>query len=254
MLKPYDPTDNAEPVPPQCRATVELLQRALDGDASAEALDADAHPGACPTCRERLRAARVLLAALAVPAAPVVVPSGFADRVLGAMKADRRARSRRRVFAAVGGLAVAAAVLVGVWFIVNANGETKPGQPQPKGFAKQPEPPEVAPAPREKPEPAPEPRPLRIGETLASAGQTLTETPKPLADSVAVAPKLFGALTGPFTGPPGPMAADLEPARQSLAGLPDAARTGMEPVTDTAQKALGRFLRDVGSVQPKPNS
>jgi hypothetical protein len=253
MLKPYDPTDNAEPVPPQCRATVELLQRALDGDASAEALDADAHPGACPTCRERLRAARVLLAALAVPAAPVVVPSGFADRVLGAMKADRRARSRRRVFAAVGGLAVAAAVLVGVWFIVNANGETKPDQPQPKGFVKQPELPE-APAPREKPEPAPDPRPLRIRDTLASAGQTLTETPKPIADSVAVAPKLFDALTGPFTMPTTPAAADLEPARKSIAELPQAARTGMEPVTDTAQKALGRFLRDVGSVQPKPNS
>src|SRR5687768_13555372 len=102
MLKPYEPFDDAagaEPVPPECRATVDLIQRVLDGEATD--LDADAHAGACPTCRERVRAARVLLSVLALPSEAVAVPSNFTDSVLGAVRADRRARTRRRAFAAV---------------------------------------------------------------------------------------------------------------------------------------------------------
>ena len=55
--------------------------------------------------------------------------------------------------------------------------------------------------------------------------------------------KLTDALTRP------PPAGRLEPARKSLADLPDAARAGLEPVTGTAQKAFARLLRDVGAVQ-----
>src|SRR5262245_7554136 len=193
MLKAYDPSDDAEPVPPQCRATVELLQRVLDGDATADALDADPHTAACPTCRDRVHAARVLLSALTVPREPVAVPSSLTENILGAVTADRRARSRRRVFAAVGGLAVGAALLGGVWFVVNGNPEPKPNDPRPDGFVQQPNVPEVALEPRVKSDRAPEPRPLRIGDALANAGQAL-ETPKPIADSAAVAPKLLGAL------------------------------------------------------------
>src|SRR5438270_9864416 len=111
MLKPYDPFDESDPVPPECRATVDRIQRALDGDISAAALDADAHAGACPTCRERVRAARVLLSVLATPSEPVAVPEGFADRIVQSMWADRHARTRRRSYAAAIG-ALAAAVLL----------------------------------------------------------------------------------------------------------------------------------------------
>jgi hypothetical protein len=48
------------------------------------------------------------------------------------------------------------------------------------------------------------------------------------------------------------MGTALAPARKSLSEIPVAARAGLEPVTDTAEKAFTRFLRDVGSV--KPNS
>ena len=70
---------------------------------------------------------------------------------------------------------------------------------------------------------------------------------------MAVAPKVFDVLTGPFrlpAPPADPMANALEPARKSLAELPVAARAGLEPVTGTAEKAFARFLRDVGSVTP----
>ena len=118
--------------------------------------------------------------------------------------------------------------------------------------------PEVARAAREDPqtaEPAPEPRPIRFGEAVANTEQAILDTPQPFAGSMAVAPKVFDALTSPFklpAQPADPMGVALEPARKSLAEIPVAARAGLEPVTGTAEKAFNRFLRDVGSV--KPNS
>jgi hypothetical protein len=265
MLKPFDPPPNDnEPVPPECRATVDLIQRALDGDAGPESLGADTHATACPSCRERVRAARALLSVLAAPREPVAVPADFADRVLTALRADRQAHNRRRIFASVAKVvacaAIAAAVLIGAFVIVNKpqdNPNPAPFVP-PVEVAKQPE---TAPPPREKPPapapaPAPEPRPIRVGDELAKAGQALLEAQKPLADSFAVAPKLFEAIPNPFKLPatpqPDPMATALEPARKSLTELPGAAKVGLEPLTGTAEKAFKRFLSDVGAV--KPNS
>ena len=254
-MKVYETPDD-EPVPPECRTTVARIQSALDGDADALATDADAHATACAACRERVRAARVLLAALATPAEPVAVPTGFADRVVKAMWEDRHVRTRRGVYKAVAYLALAAAVLIGVFYFASPPRPPHRGDdhllPAPRETAK---PTEVAPAPREKLTPAPEPRPIRFGEAVANTGQAIRDTPRPFAESVAVAPKVFDVLTGPFrlpAPPADPMANALEPARKSLAELPVAARAGLEPVTGTAEKAFARFLRDVGSV--KPNS
>ena len=251
MLKSDHSFDDTDPTAPACRATVAEIQRALDGDASPESLDADPHLGACASCRERVRAARVLLSVLATPE-PVAVPAGFTDRVLSAVRDDRQAHARRRRVAPVAGvLALAAAVLVGAWVIANANGP-KPIE-QPKELVQQsaPAPLEVAPEPRVK-APAPEPRPINIGNEFAKAERALRDAPKPLTDSVAFAPKLLDVFTGPFTKPAAPPMGDaLEPARKSIADLPDAARTGLEPVTGTAQKALDRLLRDVTAMKPK---
>jgi hypothetical protein len=256
MLKVYDSPD--EPVPPECRATVDALQRLLDGDVSADALGADPHANACAACRERVRAARVLLSVLAAPAEPVAVPEGFADRVVTAMWAERHTRTRRQTFAAAVA-ALAAAILVAVGL---ARYYSPPPQAPvfvPDVVERPAKPPEPAPAPREKPpgtpEIAPAPRPLRVGEALAQTGQAILDAPKPLAESVSVAPKLFDALSGPFklpAAPVDPMAVALEPARKSIVDLPVVAQHGLEPVTGTAEKAFNRFLQDVGAV--KPNS
>lgn len=244
MRAPDHPPD-AELTPPACRATVAGIQRALDGQPAADALDADPHAGACVSCRARLRAARVLLAVLATPAEQASARAGFADRVLDAVQADRRAGVfRRRLTGAAGAFALAAAVLVAAFAVVGPT--PAPGPLPPRETAK---PVEVVPEPR--PNPVPEPRPIRVGDEFARATQALRDVPKPLTDSVAVAPKLFDALSDPFTGPvPGPMGA-LEPARKSLSDLPDAARTGLAPVTGTTQKAFDKFLRDVASFTPK---
>src|SRR5262245_31552458 len=117
MLKPYDPSENETELPPECRATVERIQRALDGEITPESLDtqAGAHATTCPACRERIRAARVLLSALATPREQVAVPSGFADRVVTAMQKDRQVQTRRTVYRAVAWVAIAAAVLLAIF-------------------------------------------------------------------------------------------------------------------------------------------
>jgi len=261
MLKVTESPEDL-PVPPECRATVEQIQRALDGVAETETLADDPHSVVCAACRERIRAARVLMSVLATPPEPVAVPAGFADRVLAAVAADRQAEPPRgytRAARVTGWAALAAAIIVGMFYLAARQHPTSNTLvPGPVETAK---PTEIAPAPREKPtpapvpNPAPAPRPIRIGDEFAKAGQAILDAPNPLAESVAVAPKIFDAFTDPFKNSgaqPDPMATAIEPARKSIADLPVAARSGLEPVTGTAEKAFNRFLRDMGAV--KPNS
>lgn len=232
MPAPF-PTDDT---PAACAPTHAAVQRVLDGAAPVAALDADAHVVVCAECRGRVAEARVLLAALAVPAEPVAVPARFTNDVLFALKADRRARRRQRLLLSVGGgLAVAAAVVVAVVLLNRA-----PEQPVVVE-----RPPVVAPAPPD----APAPRPVRVSAELAKAGDALRESSRPLAEAAA-APKALAGIAEAILPPMGgPMTDDVAPVAASLAELPAAARTGLEPVTGTTQKAFDRFLRDVGVFQ-----
>jgi hypothetical protein len=70
----------------------------------------------------------------------------------------------------------------------------------------------------------------------------------PIADPVLGAPGVLDWFTGTVSLPAGPPAS-FEPTRDALVELPGAARTGLEPVTSTTQKAFARLLRDVSSMQ-----
>jgi hypothetical protein len=229
------PDPAGDPLPPACRATADRLNRVLDGEWEATSLDADRHPAACAACRERVAAARLILSVLATPE-PVAAPPGLTDRIVSAVRADRRSRARRRVLAFAGGLAAAAAVVLAVWL-----GRPTDAPPVAPDVAVN-VPPAVA--------PKPQPAPVRIGEGLSKFGQALRDTPVGLPDP-ADAGRVFATLTDALTRPMAP--ADGAPG-SALADLPDAARAGLEPVTGTAQKALARLLRDVGGVNPKPKS
>jgi hypothetical protein len=257
MLTPDD-FPEPDPVPPECRATAGLIQRVLDGDAAPGALEADPHAAACPACRQRVRAARALLAMFAAPREPVAVPAGFAKRVTERMWAERHARTRLRSF--VGACAAIAAgllLLAGLGFLFDSKPEPLVPAPSPQlpDYTAKHQGPEVAPAPHSKTAvPAPQPRTIRLADELAKAEQKLLEVPKPLAESAAVAPKLFDAIGSALKLPDmanDPMANALEPARKSLSELPGAAQAGLEPVTGTAEKAFKRFLSDVGAVKPR---
>jgi hypothetical protein len=246
MSRAFDPTSDADDQPPPgCAPTLARIQSALDGVLSADELDGDPHPATCAACHGRIRAARLLLG---VRPKPVAVPAGLADTILAGVRADRRARTRRRTVAVAGGCA-AAAVLVAVWAVTRTPDRPEAPAPKPAEFAL------PAPPPKPEPEPIPPPRPVRINDDLARASDALLDTSRTFTEPAAVAPRVFAALTEPLLKPMAPLAPDLEPARQSLADIPDAARTGLEPVTGSAQKAFTRLLRDVSAIQPgKPKS
>src|SRR5689334_204787 len=168
MTRPNEP----DPVPPACEPTVARLQAVLDGERPAHALDADPHPAVCPVCRDRIRAARLLLAALAEPADPFPVPTGLTNAILAGVRADRRQRARRRAVFAAGGLAVAAAVVLAVWWF----GGGKP--PAPGGPREIVHTPAVPPTP----ETAPAPRPIRINQEIAKAGGALRDSSRTITE------------------------------------------------------------------------
>jgi hypothetical protein len=242
MTRPADFNAEAS-VPPACRATVDRLQLVLDGELGQAVLDADPHPAACAACRDRIAAARLMLSVLAVPPEPIPLPTGMTDAILTAVRSDRAARIRRRTYA----IAVAACVAFVVSVALLARLTSSPPQPI------VPVDPRVSDVANGRPEPAPEPRPVRIGDELAKAGEALRGTSKPLTEPAAAAPELFAKLTDVLSRPALP-AEDFEPARRSLAELPEAARLGLEPVTGTAQKAFARLLHDVSGVSAKPKS
>jgi hypothetical protein len=228
-------SDAPDAVPPGCRPAVDRLQAFLDDRRSPNELLADPHVAGCADCRDRVRAAGVVLDLLSFALDAVTVPAGFADAVSADLLADRRRRLR---FAAraVGGLAVAAclAVAFGVWWNQSAPDVVKNETPHP----------------RTEPERAPPPR---LGDQFAEAGDAIRSLTAKAADPPMPTPNGFGPLAGVFTAPP-PM--PLEPAAQSLSALPDAARASLEPVTGPAYRAFSRLLEDVSAVQPgeKPKS
>lgn len=228
-----DSLSSDELVPPGCRATVERLQRVLDGDLPTSGLDADPHLPACAACRQRVAAARLLLSVLAGPAEAPLPSPATTQRILDAVSEDRRFRvRRRRVFTVVGGLAVAASVVLVVWLRWSVDSAPDVVNRDPA-----PEQPEVAPAPRT----------VRIGDQLTKAGWALLETPRPITDSTAAAPEVIARVTDALTRVT--PAVNVESPRAAIAEIPEMARTGLEPVTSTAQKAFARLMRDVGTVR-----
>ena len=229
---------NVEPnsISPECGPTLERVQAVLDRIHPASILASDAHPAVCSACRARVRAAVLMLKLFAEPR-DVRVPVSLTNAILAGVRADRRTRSRRRAFAWVGGFAAAASVAFAIWF----------NQPKPVEVAV-----EVPIRPILKLQPA---APMRVNEELAKAGDALRESSRTITEPAASAPRVFAALTVSLLKvPAAPVGIDLGPAGRSLSEIPDAARSGLEPVTGTAQKAFDRFLRDVTSMQPKTKS
>ncbi|QDU22089.1 anti-sigma factor family protein [Urbifossiella limnaea] len=214
-----------------CDRVGSAIQAVLDGHRPD--FDADAHVLTCAACRARVAEARVLLAALAVPPEPIAVPPGFADGVLAAVRADRPEPSSRRLLATAGaGFAVAASLLVAAW-LLNSTADRQV----------------VVEATRSAP-------PVRVSAELAKAGDAFRESSRPLTEPAAAAPKVLASIADAMFPPmPTPAGDTVAPAAASIAELPAAARTGLEPVAGTTQKAFSRLLRDVNvfssSARPK---
>jgi hypothetical protein len=256
MIRTPDFDADDRSLPPDCRQTVDRLQGVLDGEHPRTDLDTDSHPSSCPACRERIASAKLLLSVLSIPVEAPPLPCGLTDKIVAAILADRGAERRthlsRRVFALAGGLAIAAGVFLVVWLRWFGSNHQNHWSQNPEVANTKP----TNPATNSAPEPhtAPTPRPVRLGDEFSKAEHALLGSSKPITEPATVAPQVLVKLTDVLTSPGGP-APEFEPARMSLIELPEAARTGLQPVTATAQKAFARLMRDMGAVQAssKPN-
>jgi hypothetical protein len=203
------PTDH-----PECTAFRRSVAEALDEPATDTT-----HASACGDCRRYATAAKLLDD---LTHAPKPEPSaGFTNRVVVAALRERRTRTYRRAGV---GLAVAAGLVAAV---VSARPQAgpPPAQAGPE-FA------EVQPA-------------VRVETRLADAGTALLAMTRRTADeTVGPARSLmptFDAPNFPPTVPP-----EAGSAVEALAEMPQAARAGFEPVTNSARRAVALFLRDTG--------
>ncbi len=148
----------------------------------------------------------------------------------------------RRVFASVGSLAIAAGLCLVVWLRL---GPAQPGADRP--FA-----PELArsqtnpsPALEKSNAEAPKQPPVRLGDELSKAESALRDSSKPIAESASAAPIVLSRL-GDLLSARTEASSEFDSTRASLIELPEAARVGLQPVTETTQKAFARLMKDVG--------
>jgi hypothetical protein len=85
--------------------------------AADDARDLERHLSGCPDCHALTRAERDADAALSKAMRDVAVPEGLRDRLVGRLRTDRRAANLRTLGWTARGAAVAAAVLLGGFFV-----------------------------------------------------------------------------------------------------------------------------------------
>lgn len=153
------------------------------------------------------------------------VPAGFADRVAAQWAA--RVRFVRRVK-----WGTAAAVILG---LTSAGGYFALHTPEPPVV--------VAPPPVEPSAPP------KLSDSLSEMGQALAAVSRDTAEKASGPRSLFGSVDKLRLPVPSAVAPDVTPAAQSFASLPASAKASVEPLTNSARRAVSLFLRDTG-LQP----
>jgi hypothetical protein len=217
----FDPTTERDLTRPGCEPGQTALQRLLDGEPAWDTSEAAAHRGRCTDCREELALAR----SFGRLATDVVVPASLTERLVTKSVQAHRAR-RARSYLAVA-VALAASVLV-VVFATRPWGEPTP-EPEPSVAYVPP------PAGPTAPDETPQGRPL--GEAVSEARDALVSLTRRTANEPG---ERVGQLLPTPKLPDGPDAgADLQPLADARTG---AARS-VEPITDSARRAMNFLLR-----------
>jgi hypothetical protein len=207
-----------------CAAFVSRVHAVLDRELGLDALDDD-HLTGCRECRELATAARTLFA---LPYSNFTSSTGLTERITIAVQRDyfkRRARRRLGVFAIV------ASLLAGLMSLYY--------------WSRTPETLEVVNTPST-PAVVSDAPPPRMTDQFAEAGSAVVSITLRARERTVTPTRTFipspETLAIPTTGSlPG-----MTPATESLAGMPEAARSGIEPITDKTRRAVNLFLRDVG--------
>lgn len=215
-----------------CLASQEYIQRLLDGQRGRSPAGFADHLHACSECRDMHLAALVLQDGLTSLEWPEPSPD-LGPRIVRAVLAERRAR-RRWSAATVHRLALAASVV----FLFLAAALT-PRTPMPTP------PPPQAVAVKQSPPPtlrdmADEAREAVTSLTRRTANETV-ETTRPVVAAVA---------------PPAPAEVEVPTplANDSLRGVRDGMSSGLQPVTNSARRAVNLFLREVPPLEPEPRT
>jgi hypothetical protein len=243
-----------------CTDCQERLQARLDGE-GVPADEIAAHLAACPECRALEAAARRMQAGLRLRTPPVP-PAGLAERITAGVLADRRRRTRRRL-AFVGVVtALAASLLMALFIAPGDDGRTPAGWVKEKYYAvkwqlipgsRYEDDPSIRSLyqitldgpPHSEEEPAPS-----LNDNMAEATSAVASLARRTADeTVSNGQMLVPTVSLPMTepevlGPP------LEPPAQSLREAGHGVALGLEPVTNSAVRALDLFRRDITPMAP----
>ena len=208
-----------------CHDFHELLQGRLDGEAFVDSAALRAHRHGCGACRALEAAARRLETGIQLLRYPEP-SSDLSERIVATVLAHRRARRRRRLLLRASSALAACllvAVLLGVWLNQRTQEETPVPSPPIARVTPRPEAPGVGPSLRESMTDVAQLTIRRADETVRNL----------LPDS------------SPNAAVPSPLTASAASLRESG----NSVSAGLEPVTDSARRALNLFLGEIPPVR-----
>lgn len=156
----------------------------------------------------------------------IPTPNGLADRVTAAVVARPRWLWAKWLTGSVLVLGLTAAGVIG--YAVLATPDAVPAPAPPPVVAR------------------PETSAPRIGDTLSEAGDVLAKLSRSAAEKATPPRALFSPVETVKLPTARPMESDVQPAADTLASVPAAARSGLEPMTNSTRRAINLFLRDTG--------
>jgi hypothetical protein len=192
-----------------------------------------APPVLCPACAQWGVAAGRLVHGLRLLAAPAP-PAYLADRIIARLRTRRR---RVRLLFAAGAVAAAATVLLAVWLSFAVRQPTRPDA-APSVVAKTPKPESSAPS-------------VNLRDSVAQAGSAMASLTSRTADETVAKTKALLPLPvdSSLSKPDAPAA----PAR-SLRETGESVTAGLEPVADSARRAVSLFFRELPPMDANPKT
>jgi hypothetical protein len=239
-----------------------LLQQHLDGQTAGDPSALDQHLLECPECALWQDALRRLDDGLRLltPPAP---PADLAGRIVAQVCAENRRHRHwflRRRWLAVGAVAVAASLLLALGIrLWGPSPDSRGGEPNTIANNSPPTPPIDPPTPDRRPgEGTPSQPVVPLRDTMEQASEAVVSLTSRTAEAAMgqTASTVWRGLPFPAGSPFDTSAIDLqeplEPPARPFREARDGVTAGLEPVADSARRAVGMFLRDLSPMGMGP--
>ena len=220
-----------------CPACRDRLQQWLDARPG-QAASVPGEPALCPACGDWAAAARRLDRGLRLLPRPSA-PWGLADRIVAQIAAERRFRRYRLLFVA-GIAATAATLILALWH--GLHGSALPPAPVP------------VPAPMvQTHDPSPIPTQTTLRDSMAEASSAFASLTTRTTDETVEKTKILLPAVDPSLGKLD-LPSSLDPSARSLRQTGEGVSAGLEPVADSARRAVGLFLRELPPMDGAPKT